>query len=374
MKKPVDGVIIAFLFVIIISTIGCLLILILNFLEGIVIGDGQVAFPLIISAMGIVLATAVLLPRYTIKEQIRDNVENETKNLNNQVLNLNNQVLNLENQIRGLQGEKTKFEGFEKTIDSLSEKIDSQLKSLYTKEIANNQKESIKTDAHLSRIAAYSLFIDKKYYWSLGWSFRALKRYIKLSYFKYPSPGKYKKYIKSLISLIIKNIDQIQQIYNQAKKQHINSKVTDLLVDMIKGEYTNIQDDNEILETLRDLCKDIYDIYYNLSFDNKKSEIDDETARDILELINNRSYIIQSWICLLIEKKQEGTVENLVVEIRQGSSYSTNPDQIKKYKNLISKKFNTIYQEDNKQKILNDFGSSIADAKTKGELLDSTVD
>lgn len=62
-------------------------------------------------------------------------------------------------------------------IDSAVRKF---VKQEFEPDIINRSEEVTKLDAHLSRMVAFTLLGQHYYAWSVGWSFRALKRYTEL--------------------------------------------------------------------------------------------------------------------------------------------------------------------------------------------------
>ncbi len=85
-------------------------------------------------------------------------------------------------------------------------KIDSAVREFVKQEfepdLINRSEEITKLDAHLSRMGAFTLLGQGYYYWAVGWSFRALKRYAELH-------SEYTDLYKEFYSFVFSNIIKI---------------------------------------------------------------------------------------------------------------------------------------------------------------------
>jgi len=189
--KLLNIIFISFYFFILLGMVAVLVITFCRTMSNetkVIVNDAATSFGLIITSMTIMFASSIIVPKFMLKQEVDNAVE-------------------------------------EKINDNINKQIDDKFEKQFKEKM---NLEILKTDAHLSRMIA--LFLtkdnDEKYeIWSIGWCFRSLKRYQKL---ENVGIDIYNDLIK-LIGVVFKNINNV-----------FNTKITGYLQEKEK-EIDNIQ-------------------------------------------------------------------------------------------------------------------------------------
>ncbi|WP_421879793.1 hypothetical protein [Marinoscillum sp.] len=243
-------------------------------------------FGLILAGITITLASSIIIPKITLEKDVKEEVA------------------------KGFDEAVLKFRG---------EIEESYHKDLY------------RTDAHLSKMIAFFLFQDQPI-WSIGWTFRSFKRYVKLGI-----SSKNRKDLntyKEFAFFLSDNLKRAESCFFDSLGNDIDSR--DTLHQRIKDRIYNVEAKYETNESdlILRTCKDVLDFEFNITYnkvlDNYGSDIQKETEK----MIKNVSVLVK---CLLVFFEKERTKEITYNKVIGISEYYNDGNYQLAVNNLLNK-------------------------------------
>lgn len=186
----------------------------------------------------------------------------------------------------------------------------------YKEDVETRADNLLRTDAHLSRMIGFLLLKNHYYYWSIGWGFRALKRYKNI-------PGDYQKIYREFHEMTLHNIIL----------RSIQSRGDDCCADIIYDESNSNRKNEEVqrikIRAIKDFVDFEYEIYSLESKQNYAKELRSNFGKD-LDLIH--SGMVEIWKELT--DKYEGSILDEVLKISAHKKDSEN------FKRFIDSQYN----------------------------------
>ena len=191
----------------------------------------HIEFSLILSALGVVVGSSFVLPKFLLEKEIKNAVE-----------------------------------------EYASESIEKKAVECIDKKIADAKNDNVKTDAHLSRMIAFGL-TEKFPIWSIGWAFRSLKRYVELDANKIGFED-YRDFIEFIRTGIIEKSSA--KFWDLCKESEYKATYKN-----IADEAAEAHDSNPFRPSIR-AVKDIADFEYMLVTGKSKALVDYKSLAESL--------------------------------------------------------------------------------------------
>ncbi len=291
---------------------------------------------IVIAALTLVVATSILVPQFVLKNKIREEIDEMVPNM-------------------------------------VAKQIDEKIKDL--------RIEYASVDAHMSRMNSHFLLEKNRYFWSLGWAFRSLKRYITTKNLKYEELLKYvndtaEKIMVGLYELLEKGIKS--HCNNSFNSDRIDNKCTpklkNIFTNIIKNEILNIEngkseDPTMVVRILRDAIALEFIIDHDQTINEEfKYRLREEVLKKVGVLFHYTIYIIinhEKWHIKTYNLKTEICRDFKMLNLSNKSDHKEKLER--EFESRVEKLLDAIEHNTRKNnKVQKEFFSCIIDQKVRG--------